>query len=117
MGQPLRAEFPVSLNNQVGFTSRLLYSSMHSPLPRRVYPSENWLSSGCLTSVIVRELVFPSLFVLVVGNSCKKVETVDHLVSHKCLVDVSEQQKVWGSTDFEDLKLLKGIEKILLIIY
>ena len=41
-----------------------LYSSIslqqHSPLPRRFYPSENWLSSRCLTSVIIGELVFPS---------------------------------------------------------
>ena len=30
----------------------------HSPLIRRFYPSDNWLRSRCLTSVIVRELVF-----------------------------------------------------------
>ena len=32
----------------------------HSPLPTRCYPTENWMRSRCLTSVIVRELVFPS---------------------------------------------------------
>ena len=34
----------------------------HSPLSRKFYPSENWLSSSCLTSVITRELVFPSWY-------------------------------------------------------
>ena len=29
-------------------------------LPRRPYPSGNWSSFRCLTSVIVRELIFPS---------------------------------------------------------
>ena len=33
----------------------------HSPLAIRHYPSENWLSSKCLTSVIVQELVFLSV--------------------------------------------------------
>ena len=41
-----------------------LYAStalqQHSQLPRTFCPSENWLSSRCLTSLIVRELVFPS---------------------------------------------------------
>ena len=32
----------------------------HSPLLRKFYPSEDWLSSICLTSVIAQELVFPS---------------------------------------------------------
>ena len=40
-------------------TLRLLYSStLYSP--EGFYPSEDWLSSRFLTSVIVRELVFPS---------------------------------------------------------
>ena len=39
----------------------LIALQLHSPLPRRYYPTENWLSSRCLTSVIGRELVFPSL--------------------------------------------------------
>ena len=59
LGSASRAEFPVSLSNHVGFTPRLLYSSTHHS-PRKFYPSENWLSSRCLTSVIVQELVFPS---------------------------------------------------------
>ena len=37
----------------------LIALRQHSPLPRRFYPSENWLSSRCLTSVIIRELAFP----------------------------------------------------------
>ena len=54
----LWAEFPVSPSHHVGFTPRLLYSSTpHSP--RKFHPSENRLSSRCLTSVIVRKLVFP----------------------------------------------------------
>ena len=32
----------------------------HSPILRELKQSENWLSSRCLTSVIVQELVFPS---------------------------------------------------------
>ena len=39
-----KAEFPVSLSSHDGFGR---------------YPSENWLSSRCLTSVIVQALVFP----------------------------------------------------------
>ena len=35
-------------------------STAGSPLTRKFYPSGNWLSSRCLTSVIVQELVFPS---------------------------------------------------------
>ena len=31
----------------------LIFLQQYSPLPRRFYPSENWLSSRCLTSVIV----------------------------------------------------------------
>ena len=55
------AEFPlVSPSNHVGFIYALIALQQHSPLPRRFYPSENWLSSRCLNSVIVRELVFPS---------------------------------------------------------
>ena len=38
----------------------LIALQQHSPLPKRCYPIENWLSSRSLTSVIVRELVFPS---------------------------------------------------------
>ena len=34
----------------------------HLSLPRRFYPSENWFSSKCLTSVITRERVFPSWY-------------------------------------------------------
>ena len=52
------AEFPVTLNNRVGFTSRLLYSS--TPDSQKVFPTENCSSSRCLTLVIVRDLVFPS---------------------------------------------------------
>ena len=38
----------------------LIAQQRHSPLPGRSYPTENWLSSRCLTSVIVWELVLPS---------------------------------------------------------
>ena len=33
---------------------------LHVPLSRRFDQSENWLSSRCLTSMITRDLVFPS---------------------------------------------------------
>ena len=35
----------------------LIALQQYSPLPRCFYPSENWLSSRCLTSVIMQELV------------------------------------------------------------
>ena len=38
----------------------LITLQRHSPLPMSFYSSEKWLSSRCLTSVIPRELVFPS---------------------------------------------------------
>ena len=38
----------------------LIALQKHSPLLRRYHPSENWLSSRCLTSVIVRKLAFPT---------------------------------------------------------
>ena len=38
----------------------LIALQRHSPLLRKFYPSEDWLSSRCLTSVILQELVFPS---------------------------------------------------------
>ena len=37
----------------------LIALQQYSPLPRKFYQSGKWLSSRCLTSVIVRELVFP----------------------------------------------------------
>ena len=43
------AEFPLSLSKFIGFVPSLLYKQ---PSP----PTENWLSSRCLTSVIVLEL-------------------------------------------------------------
>ena len=42
----------------------------HSPLFRGGHPSENWLSSRCLTSVIVPELVFSSWHQPLTSNSC-----------------------------------------------
>ena len=70
------AEFlVVSLSNHVGTTPRLFIYSLgtvthqwhkpqgiHSSIlhsPEGDHPSENWLRSRCLTSVIVRELVLP----------------------------------------------------------
>ena len=38
----------------------LIALQQHSPLHRKYYPTENWLSSRCLTSAIERELAFPS---------------------------------------------------------
>ena len=38
----------------------LTFLQQHLPLPRKFDPTENWLSSRCLTSVITPELVFKS---------------------------------------------------------
>ena len=38
----------------------LIVLKRNSPLPKRYYWTENWLSSRCPIEVIVRELVFPS---------------------------------------------------------
>ena len=47
-------------------------SQPYLPLPRKFDPSENCLSSRCLTSVITRELVFPLAWVLELHNHrCK----------------------------------------------
>ena len=56
LGSASGAEFPVSLmSNRVGFTPRLLYSR-NSRLLKKFDPSEDWLSSRCLTSVIALTL-------------------------------------------------------------
>ena len=55
-GQPLGPNFPSPWANMLAL--RLDFST--AALTRKFYPSENWLSSRFLTSVIVRELVFPS---------------------------------------------------------
>ena len=51
LGSTSRAKYPVSPSNHVGFKQRLHYSNT------QFYPSEDWLSSRCLTSVIAREMV------------------------------------------------------------
>ena len=56
LGSASRVEFPVSPSKHASFAPRLLYSSS-TPLLRKFYPSEDRLSSRCLTSVIERELV------------------------------------------------------------
>ena len=48
------------LRGQPNLLYTLIALQQHSPLPRRFRPTENGLSSRCLTSVIVRKLVFPS---------------------------------------------------------
>ena len=58
-GAASRAEFPVPPSNHVGFTPRLLYSSTHHS-PESFTHLKTGLSSRCLTSVIVLELVYPS---------------------------------------------------------
>ena len=62
LGSASGAEFPVSLSNHVGFTPRLLYSSTTYHSPESFTHLKIWLSSRCLTSVIVRELIFPPWF-------------------------------------------------------
>ena len=61
LGSTSWAEFPVPSSNH---TRYCLYSKIalqqQSPLLRKLYPSEDCLSSRCLTSVIAPELVFPS---------------------------------------------------------
>ena len=54
-GQPLGSEI-----SHLHELCALIAQQQHSLLPRRLYPTENWLSSRCLASVIVRELVLPS---------------------------------------------------------
>ena len=57
-------DFEVSLKGQISPSPQatmLIALQQHSPLLRKFYPSEDWLSSRCVTSVIARELVlFPS---------------------------------------------------------
>ena len=64
-GSASGAEFPVSLSNHA--------LQQHSPLTRKFYSSEHWLSSRCLTSVIMRELVFPPWHIhkILPGNALK----------------------------------------------
>ena len=56
-GQPQGTNFPFP--SETSWLCTLIVLQQPSPLPKRCHPAENWLSSRCLTSVIVRELVFP----------------------------------------------------------
>ena len=57
-GQPQGPNFPSPGATMLAL--RLDCSTAALTTPQKVLPSENWLSSRCLTSVVVRELVFPS---------------------------------------------------------
>ena len=64
LGSASGAEFPVSLSNLVGFTPGVL--QQHSPLTRKLYPSENWLR---LFSSILPEIQFFIFFKPTAGVS------------------------------------------------
>ena len=59
LGSASRAEVPVS-RKQPWWHYAWIALQQHSPLLRKFCPPEDWLRSRCLTSVIARELVFPS---------------------------------------------------------
>ena len=48
------------LPEQPSWLYTLIALQQHLTIPRKYHPTENWLSSRCLTSMIIRELVFPS---------------------------------------------------------
>lgn len=52
-GVALWAESPVSPSNNAVFTRSLIAPQQHLPRPRRCYPTEDFLSSWCLTSMII----------------------------------------------------------------
>ena len=55
-GQPM-GQFP-HLSEQPCLLYTFIALQAALPTPRRFYPTENWLSSWCLTSLIVREQVY-----------------------------------------------------------
>ena len=52
LGSALKAEFAVSCETLLALS---LYCSA-AALTTRFYPSDNWLNSRCLTSVIIRDI-------------------------------------------------------------
>ena len=46
----------------------LIAPQQHSPLPKLHYPTENWLNSRCLTTVIVQDWVFTTWHYLLTSN-------------------------------------------------
>ena len=61
----------------------LVAIQQRSPLFRKFYPSEDWLSSRCLTSVIARELVFPSWHQMLTSYQCYQKITCRNWMKYK----------------------------------
>ena len=96
LGSASRAKFPVS-------TMLALRLNCSTAAPRKFYPSEDWLSSRCLTSVIA--LVFPSwhqpltsqLHYLAKKSRRKKIDFKSQLLSRR----QSKKEKASGGCEDE----------------
>ena len=101
-GQPPRPNFPRPWATMLAL--RIDCSAAALGTLQRVYPTENWLSSRCLPSQMVRELVFPSWpQPLTIGSTLLTPAKWDIIIRPNCFVARLELAEKGFRLSFFDL--------------